>query len=118
MKASILLSLSLFGGLTFAQSPAAISAMDFVKIKNGKRQEALFFYENNWKVYRDAALKKGFIKSYRILSVPGDAAGDFDLILVTEYNDMTQYKSAEERFQQIIKSMRPEWAEIDQRGEA
>ena len=40
----------------YAQS--SITKIDFVKIKEGKKTESLYFYENNWKVYRDIALHK------------------------------------------------------------
>lgn len=85
-----------------------MTTIDFVKIKNNRRQEALFFYENNWKLYRDIAIKKGFIQSYRLLSTTADSIADFNLILITEYADSLQYKLSEERFQQIIKTTRPE----------
>ena len=94
--------------ISLAQGPTSISTIDFVKIKDGKRQEALFFYENNWKVYRDIALEKGYIKSYRLLTTIADTTANFDLILVTEYADSSQYKIREERFQQIIKANRPD----------
>lgn len=84
-----------------------IEIIDFVKIKDNKRQETLYFYENNWKMFRDIALEKGYIKSYRLLSTPADSAAAFDLMLITEYADSTQLRLSEDRFQQIIKSTRP-----------
>lgn len=82
--------------------------MDFVKIKNGKQKEALYFYENNWKVYRDIALKDNFIKSYKVLLTDADSAANFNLILITVYADSLQFKLSEERFQKIIKDARPD----------
>jgi len=90
-----------------AQSGPSISVMDFVKVKNGKTAEAAFFYENNWKVYREIALKKGFIRSYRLLKTEPESGSDFDLILVTEYADAEQLKLSEERFNAIIKEINP-----------
>ena len=90
------------------EKPAtAVAVMDFVKIKNGRRDEALFFYENNWKVYREAALKKGVIKSYELLEGQADPASAFDLILVTEFPTEDHFKHSETNFQPIIKDLRP-----------
>lgn len=86
---------------------APVAVIDFVKIRDGKRAEALFFYENNWKVYRDIALQKGIIQSYELLTTTPDSAANFDLMLVTVYKDSTQWAMAEERFQGIIKEVRP-----------
>ncbi|HYH14271.1 MAG TPA: hypothetical protein VD794_03570 [Flavisolibacter sp.] len=92
---------------SFGQSNNAILTMDFVKVKNGKHQEALYFYENNWKVYRDMAMQKGYIKSYRLVTTSVDSLANFDIILMTEYADSTQMNRSEARFQQIIKEVRP-----------
>jgi hypothetical protein len=107
MKGVFLIVFAFNAMFSFGQTNSYISAIDFVKIKNEKRKEALFFYENNWKVYRDIALEKGFIKSYKLLAIPSDTISNFDLILVTEYADSTQLKLSEERFQGIIKAIRP-----------
>lgn len=98
----------LFLNCSFGQTETTLTTIDFVKIKNNKRPEALYYYENNWKVYRDIALKNDYIKSYKILSTSADSTANFDLILITEYSDSSQFKLNEERFQQIIKSIRPD----------
>ena len=53
---------------TYAQKKSSVTIMDFVKIKNNHTEEALYYYDNNWKVLRDMAMEKGFIKSYQILT--------------------------------------------------
>lgn len=105
MKNFIVMILLILGGSAQAQE-SPISVMDFVKFRDGKKAETMFFYENNWKIYREAALKKGFIKSYQILA-PKSGTVDFDLILITVYADSLQRSRGEERFQKIIKELRP-----------
>ncbi|MBC8112191.1 MAG: hypothetical protein H7Y04_14130 [Verrucomicrobia bacterium] len=90
-----------------AQDLKTIVIVDFVKVKNEKKKEAIFYYENNWKLYRDAMLKEGFIKSYRLLEVKADSTGNFDLILMTEYKDSIDFKKSEERFEAVMKTNRP-----------
>jgi len=84
-----------------------VSVMDFVKVKDNKYPETLYYYENNWKVYREIAVKSNFISSYKLLKMSADSIANFDLILITEYADSSQFKLAEERFQKIIKEIRP-----------
>jgi hypothetical protein len=81
--------------------------MDFVKIKDGKKAEAMYFYENNWKLYREEALKRKIIHSYRLVEAVPDSVGNFDLILVTVYNDSVQYPKSEENFRPILAALRP-----------
>lgn len=90
-----------------AKPSGQVAIMDFVKIKDGRRDEALFFYENNWKVYRDAALKKGVIKSYELVEGEPAAGGQFDLVLITRFADEEQFKNTEANFEPIIKETRP-----------
>lgn len=90
-----------------AQKNKEIILMDFVKVIPGKKAEAMFFYENNWKVYRDAAVKKKIIKSYELVEAKADTLNNFDLILITVYADSVQYSKSEENFAPLLKQLRP-----------
>ncbi len=91
----------------FAQSDKPVAMYDFVKIKDGRIQETLYYYENNWKIYRDIALQKNYITGFRIVACQPDTALDFDLILITEYADSSHFAKSEEYFGPIIKDVRP-----------
>ena len=92
---------------SFHQPEKPISVIDFVKIKNNHRAEALYFYTNNWIVYREEALKRNEILSYQILQTRPDSLLDFDLILTTIYKDSNQLTASETNFAAIIKVLRP-----------
>ena len=83
--------------------------MDLFKVKDGHYKEALYFFEYNWKVYRDSALKAGHIKSFRMLRNVRDSS-NADIVLVTEYHDRASYDKREEYFQPIMKALRPNGA--------
>lgn len=76
------------------------TTMDFVKILNGNRDEALFYYENNWKQLRKQALEKNYITSYQLLLSEEDK--DYDFILITEYGNQDQYDNKEKNFGKLI----------------
>jgi hypothetical protein len=104
IKSFSVIFLLFVSNFSFGQSNPAISIMDFVKIKNEHRREAMYFYEHNWKTYRDIALQKGYIKSYQFLTTTPDSAAGFDILLITEYADSLQLKNGEQRFQEIKNS--------------
>lgn len=80
--------------------------VEFVKILGGNRDEARYFYENNWRVYREAAVKRGVIDSFEYVeTATKDAA--FDIILVTRYSNEEQYRNSEKAFEPILKELRP-----------
>jgi hypothetical protein len=92
---------------TAAQTIKAITLMDFVKIKDGKKAEAMFYYENNWKLYREEALKRNIIQSWQLVEATPDSLNNFDLILITVYKDSAQYAGSEENFRPILSALRP-----------
>lgn len=104
MRSVLLLLFSVAIIVTHAQT---VLVMDFVKVKEGRQAEALFFYENNWKMYRDIALEKGFITAYRLEKTMADSSASFDLVLITEYADSSMYRKSEENFRDILSSTRP-----------
>jgi hypothetical protein len=90
-----------------AQEVKGYSVIDFVRIKDSHTPEVLYFYENNWKLYRDIALQKGHIRSYQLVRTQPSPTTPCHLLLITEYSDSAQYAVHEERFNAIIKEVRP-----------
>lgn len=90
-----------FSLTVFSQSEV-VSVTSIVKVKNEKRAEAAFYYENNWKVLRKLALEKGYIHSYEFIEAKADEKADFDFITITRFKDQAQYEKAEENFRIIM----------------
>lgn len=93
--------------ITLQKPSNPIRIMDFVKIKPGKEAEALFFYENNWKIYREKALSLGYISHYELTRVKAAEGVNFDLILMTEFPDPASLEKVEDNFQPLMKELRP-----------
>jgi hypothetical protein len=84
-----------------------LETIDFIKVKDGKRDEARYYYENNWRFYRDAAVKRGVIDSFEYIDVQSDTDASFDIILITRYRGEEQYRNREKAFEPIIKELTP-----------
>jgi dienelactone hydrolase len=84
-----------------------ITVTSFVKILNEKRSETFYYYENNWKVLREMAAAKRYIHSFEIIEPKPDEKAEFDLILITRYEDQFQFGKAEENFRILIKKRGP-----------
>jgi len=81
--------------------------IEFVKFKNGNAKQAQYFYENNWKLFREAAKKENVIASFDMLPADPEAAGAFDLMLITRYRGKEQFDASEKAFEPILKALRP-----------
>jgi hypothetical protein len=86
-----------------AQKNERISTVDFVQIVDGNREEAMFYYQYNWKVLRLMAMKKKYITSFEIMETPYSEEAPFHLMLITIYKDKAQYEQREKHFQELIK---------------
>lgn len=83
------------------------TVIEFVKFKNGNSKQAEYFYENNWKLYREEAKKQNVIASFDMLPADPEAEGKFDLILITRYRGKEQFDNSEKGFEPILKALRP-----------
>lgn len=85
----------------FSQSEV-VTVVSIIKVKNEKRAEASFYYENNWKVLRKQALAKGIIHSYEFVEAKANEKADFDFVTITRFEDQAQFEKAEENFGKLI----------------
>ena len=88
---------------SFAQKSERISTVDFVQIVNENSEEALFYYQHNWKVLREMALEKNYISSYEIMETSYSEEAPFHFMLITTYKNKLQYEAREKHFQELIK---------------
>jgi hypothetical protein len=103
-----LILILLIGTLSYPSSHAqknAYVALDIIHVKNSLWNEALYFFENNWKVYRQEAIKQGIISSYQLLVNKADSVSN-NIILITQYPDSLSYQKSEENFRPIMKKIR------------
>jgi len=87
---------------SWGQHNDKITTIDFVQILNEHKKEAIYYYENNWKVLREMATINGHIHSYQLLETPYTEEAPFDLMLMTTYQNKTQYDLREKHFAELI----------------
>lgn len=100
---SLICSFLLLLALSTSAQNQKVSTIDFVQIVDDNREEAIFYYENNWLKLRQAAIEREFIVSYEFISVDASPEAPFDLILMTTYPNLKAFEKAEENFSILIK---------------
>ena len=103
MKNSLLIFTLCICSLGSAQTNEKVSTLDFVEIVGDNRDEALYYYENNWRRLRETAIEKGYIESFQLLENNGTDTS-FDLVLITNYSSKAQYDQREEHFGELIRA--------------
>ena len=77
--------------------------LDIVKVNAAYKEEAMYFYNENWKQFRIEAHKKGFISGFEMLKTETDSSKYFQLILITKYPDSLTFHNKEQNFAPIMK---------------
>lgn len=90
------------GLMACAQGETRISSIDFVQIINNNHEEALYYYQNNWRWLRDLAIEKGYIVDYEYYQVERTEETSYDLILITVYGNNAQTDAREDNFAELI----------------
>ncbi|MEM9856454.1 MAG: hypothetical protein AAF843_03830 [Bacteroidota bacterium] len=85
MKALILACILFLSDVATAQSDTRVSTIEFIQILDDNREEALFYYQNNWKVLREMAVKQGYIDSFELLETEFTEDQPYHIILITTF---------------------------------
>ncbi|MCO4798135.1 MAG: hypothetical protein KC484_02900 [Colwelliaceae bacterium] len=95
----LLLSFNVFG-----KDTVKISTMDFIQIQQGYKAEALFFYKNNWKVFRKEAMENNYIDSFLFVETEATKDAPFHIVLITTYKDSYQFQEREKNFAKLMQT--------------
>ncbi len=102
MKTFFLYLALLLSDAAMAQSDTGVSTIEFVQILDDNREEALFYYQNNWKVLREMAVRKGYIDSFELLETEFTEDQPYHIMLMTTFANKYQFDKREKRFQELI----------------
>jgi len=69
----------------------------FIRIKPGMDTAYLNYLAGPWKANQEAAKKEGLILSYKVLTVEGHNPGEFNVMLMTEYKDLSTMEANEDK---------------------
>lgn len=84
------------------------TTIDIIQCRGGYERECLHFYEENWLIFREAALEREIISGFQLLRSVEDTTGGVGLVLITDYPDSTAYAEAEKNFQPLMRELRPD----------
>ena len=67
----------------------------FIRMKPGMDTAYLNYIATDWKRNQEALKKDGLILSYKVLTTESHGAGDFNIMLMTEYKDLATMEANE-----------------------
>ena len=104
MKLKLLFIALLFCYLSYGQTNEEITTIETVEILNSNDEEAIYYFQNNWKQLRIKAIEKGYIHSFQFLKTTYSDETPFHLMLITTYSNKALYDKREAHFSELIKA--------------
>ncbi|WP_299121781.1 hypothetical protein [uncultured Winogradskyella sp.] len=104
MRFLLLLILLPIYSLSYSQTNEKITTIETVAVLNNNKEEAIYYFQNNWKVLREKAVEKGYISSFSLMQTAYNEDTPFHIILVTTYDNKEQYEKREAHFAKLIKA--------------
>lgn len=69
----------------------------FIRMKPGMETAYLNYIAGAWKTQQEAQKKDGNILSYKVLTVEGHNANEFNIMLMTEYKSLAAMEASEDK---------------------
>ncbi len=105
--ASLLLagSISVYAQVKRPFRNGSVWTMAFIRMKPGMETAYLNYLAGSWKANQEAAKKDGQILSYKVLTTEGHNAGDFNIVLLTEFKDLATMEANEAKADALAQKM-------------
>jgi len=105
MRILLLLFVLSSSSICIGQENEKVSIMFFVQILNDNYEEAIYYYQNNWKVRGEISLERGLIESFQILEIPYSDEEPFHIVHIITFKNKEIYDNREEPFYALVKEL-------------
>lgn len=83
------LSAVVFAQVNRPYQNGSVWSIGFIRMKPGMDTAYLNYVASDWKRNQEALKKEGLILSYKVLTTEAHGTGDFNVMLMTEYKDLS-----------------------------
>ena len=94
---TLALSIVVIGQVSRPYRNGSVWNVAFIRIKPGMDTAYLNYIATDWKKSQEASKKAGLILSYKVLTTEAHGAGDFNIMLMTEYKNLATMEANEEK---------------------
>lgn len=107
----LLLAIALAGASLYAQMMnrpyhnGSVWSMAFIRIKPGMDTAYLNYLAGSWKKEQEALKAEGLTLSYKVLSAEGHTPGEWNLVLMTEYKNLSAFEASQDKADAIAQKL-------------
>ena len=97
----VIAAVSVFAQMNRPYHNGSVWSIGFIRIKPGMDSAYMNYVAGEWKAEQEAQKKDGNILSYKVISVEGHTPGEFNLMLMTEYKDLTTMEANQDKAEAV-----------------
>jgi len=101
----LIAGISVFAQVNRPYHNGSVWNIAFIRIKPGMDTAYMNYVATSWKAEQEAQKKDGNILSYRVMSVEGHTAGEWNLMLMTEYRNLTTMEANEDKSEAVAQKV-------------
>ena len=98
----LMLSVSAYGQIYKYFTPGSVWEVSMIRIHSGMDQAYMQYLDTELKKESDAAIKNGFMKSYKILRSQGDDA-EWNMLIMREYESFASLENNAEKADEVLR---------------
>ncbi|MGQ0763230.1 MAG: hypothetical protein ACT4OT_14625 [Acidobacteriota bacterium] len=91
----LLAGISIYAQVSRPYRNGSVWTLAFIRMKPGMESSYLDYIATDWKKNQEESKKAGLILSYKVMTTESHNAGDFNIILMTEYKDLATMEANE-----------------------
>lgn len=99
------LSVVVFAQVNRPYHNGSVWSIGFIRMKPGMDTAYLNYIAGDWKREQEALKKDGQIISYKVLQSEAHGAGDFNLMLMTEYKDLATFEKNQDKADALLQTV-------------
>ena len=98
----LMLTVSAYGQIYKYFTPGSVWEVSMIRIHSGMDQAYMQYLDTELKKESDAAIKNGFMKSYKILRSQGDDA-EWNMLILREYESFASLEKNAEKADEVLR---------------
>ncbi len=99
--AVLLVGISVWAQVSRPYHNGSVWSVAFIRMKPGMDSAYMKYLATDWKKAQEAQKTEGVILSYKVLQTEGHTAGDWNLLLLTEYKNLASLEANEDKAEAI-----------------
>jgi hypothetical protein len=101
----VIAAISVFAQVNRPYHNGGVWSIAFIRIKPGMDTAYMNYVATQWKAEQEAQKKDGNILSYKVMSVEGHTATEFNLMLMTEYKSLAAMEASEDKAEAVAQKV-------------